>query len=61
MMPGRRSSSVVSSNVIYFYEKGQPFYGFTNFSPHPVLYEHNEYPTSEHLFQAMKVTWRLQV
>ncbi|KAG8854083.1 hypothetical protein FRB96_007789 [Tulasnella sp. 330] len=50
----RRSSSVVPPNVIYFYEKGQPYYSFTNFSPHPVLYEHKEYPTSEHLFQAMK-------
>lgn len=42
-------------SVIMFYEKDQPYYGFTNFSPHPVVYQNKKYPTSEHLFQAMKV------
>ncbi|EGN95184.1 hypothetical protein SERLA73DRAFT_187510 [Serpula lacrymans var. lacrymans S7.3] len=39
---------------ILFYDKGKPHYGFTNFSPHPILYKRKRYPTSEHLFQAMK-------
>lgn len=41
---------------IYFYHKHQPYYGFTNFSPHPVVYSGKKYPTSEHLFQALKVS-----
>jgi diaminohydroxyphosphoribosylaminopyrimidine deaminase/5-amino-6-(5-phosphoribosylamino)uracil reductase len=40
---------------ILFYHRNDPYYGFTNFSPHPVQYNGKEYPTSEHLFQAFKV------
>jgi len=40
---------------ILFYHKHQPYYGFTNFSPHPVKYKGKQYPTSEHLFQSFKV------
>lgn len=40
---------------ILFYEKDAPYYGFTNFSPHPVEYRNAVYPTSEHLFQSFKV------
>ena len=36
-------------------EKHGPYYEFTNFSPHEVVYEGRRYPTSEHLFQAFKV------
>ncbi|TRM64453.1 hypothetical protein BD626DRAFT_491873 [Schizophyllum amplum] len=39
---------------ILFYHKHDPHYGFTNFSDHPVTYEGKVYPTSEHLFQALK-------
>ncbi|KAF8991533.1 hypothetical protein BDQ17DRAFT_1254835 [Cyathus striatus] len=39
---------------ILFYEKNMPYYSFTNFSPHPVVYQGKKYPTSEHLFQALK-------
>jgi len=39
---------------ILFYHKHEPFYGFTNFSPNPVIYRGKRYPTSEHLFQALK-------
>ncbi|KIK92350.1 hypothetical protein PAXRUDRAFT_830033 [Paxillus rubicundulus Ve08.2h10] len=39
---------------ISFYDKGKPYYEFTNFSPHDVLYKGKRYPTSEHLFQAFK-------
>ena len=40
---------------ILFYHKNDPYYGFTNFSPHPVMDGGKRYPTSEHLFQASKV------
>lgn len=40
---------------ILFYHKHDPYYGFTNFSPHPVIYNGKKYPTSEHLFQSFKV------
>ena len=40
---------------ILFYHKHDPHYGFTNFSPHPVMYKGKRYPTSEHLFQSFKV------
>jgi len=50
------SSSKPSSprTRILFYHKGDPYYGFTNFSPHPVIYKGKKYPTSEHLFQSFK-------
>lgn len=41
---------------IYFYNREDPYYGFTNFSSHPVKYEGKVYPTSEHLFQSFKVS-----
>jgi len=40
---------------ILFYHKHEPHYGFTNFSNHSVKYEGRVYPTSEHLFQSLKV------
>lgn len=44
---------------ISFYNKNKPFYEFTNFSPHDVIYGGKRYPTSEHLFQSFKVSQRL--
>lgn len=41
---------------IYFYNREDPYYGFTNFSPHEVKYKGKVYPTSEHLFQSFKVS-----
>jgi hypothetical protein len=43
------------SRAILFYHKHEPHYGFTNFSNHAVKYENRVYPTSEHLFQSLKV------
>ena len=43
------------SRAILFYHKHEPHYGFTNFSNHAVKYEGRTYPTSEHLFQSLKV------
>lgn len=39
---------------ILFYNKHEPYYEFTNFSPHDVVYAGKRYPTSEHLFQSFK-------
>ncbi|EKM52566.1 uncharacterized protein PHACADRAFT_66300, partial [Phanerochaete carnosa HHB-10118-sp] len=39
---------------ILFYERGQPYYEFTNFAPYTVEFDGKVYPTSEHLFQAYK-------
>ncbi|KAJ7757552.1 hypothetical protein B0H16DRAFT_1537045 [Mycena metata] len=40
--------------VILFYEQRNPYYSFTNLSPHAVAFNGEMYPTSEHLFQAFK-------
>ena len=40
---------------IFFYHEHEPYFGFTNFSHHPVGYKGIMYPTSEHLFQCLKV------
>ena len=55
--PGRHLSSPQSAErpPIFFYHKHDPHYGFTNFSDHPVSYQRMVYPTSEHLFQSLKV------
>ncbi|KAG8826454.1 hypothetical protein FRC17_008226 [Serendipita sp. 399] len=61
--PKRADSPVQSSGSkgkgnkpIYFYDKSDPHYGFTNFSPHTVNYLGKRYPTSEHAFQAHKAS-----
>ncbi|KAG6374827.1 hypothetical protein JVT61DRAFT_4212 [Boletus reticuloceps] len=41
---------------ILFYHVRDPYYGFTNFSPDLVEYRGKQYPTSEHLFQSLKVS-----
>ncbi len=54
----RQSRFAVTSpttNRILFYDKDKPYYFFTNFSAHPVVYNGERYPTSEHLFQSFKV------
>lgn len=43
---------------ILFHDKRKPHYGFTNLSKHNVFYDGKLYPTSEHLFQALKVRGR---
>ncbi|KAL0574141.1 hypothetical protein V5O48_007804 [Marasmius crinis-equi] len=51
---GRPTTSSNGNPMIYFYHKHDPYYGFTNFSPHPIAYNGELYPTSEHLFQSFK-------
>lgn len=41
-------------DAIFFYEKGQPFYEFSNFPFYPIMIERQIYPTTEHYFQAQK-------
>lgn len=41
--------------VIKFHDATQAHYGFANSSPHPVVYKRRTYPTSEHLFQSLRV------
>ena len=52
---GSNSKPSSARTRILFYHKSDPYYGFTNFSPHPVIYKGKKYPTSEHLFQSFKV------
>lgn len=49
------TSPLLPHGRILFYHKHEPYYGFTNFSPHAVYYHNKSYPTSEHLFQSLKV------
>lgn len=42
-------------NEILFYDQAKKYYEFTNFSPHPIRYNMKDYPSSEHLFQSLKV------
>jgi len=51
--PSKRASPVYPQRI-YFYRREDPYYGFTNFSPHPVEHNGRVYPTSEHLFQSFK-------
>ena len=51
----RKRPQTTNRPKILFYNKHEPYYGFTNFSPHPVMYRGKRYPTSEHLFQSLKV------
>lgn len=53
--PHRGSPRTPTRHRILFYHRHDPHYGFTNFSPHPVMYQGKRYPTSEHLFQSFKV------
>lgn len=49
-----RSPRAPLRRQILFYNRGEPYYEFTNFSEHPVKYNGKRYPTSEHLFQSFK-------
>jgi ribA/ribD-fused uncharacterized protein len=48
------TSTAIARRQVLFYHRHNPHYGFTNFSPHPVMYRGKKYPTSEHLFQSFK-------
>lgn len=60
--PARQAGAVVPEppKCILFYYANDPFSGLTNFSPDPVDYRGKRYPTSEHLFQSLKVSNELR-
>jgi N-glycosidase YbiA len=41
-------------NAIYFYNRGEPYYEFTNFYPHQITIDGKPWPSSEHYYQAQK-------
>ncbi len=49
-----KTSRLVSDKPVYFYDKNEPHYSFTNFSPHGFELDGHYWPTSEHYFQAQK-------
>eukprot|EP00731_Ephydatia_muelleri_P002171 Em0001g2171a len=42
------------TDPIRFYERGQPYFEFTNFAEYPIQLDGKTWPTSEHYFQAQK-------
>jgi hypothetical protein len=53
--PEQHDEASQPPSLILFYDKNEPYYSFTNFAPDPVYFNQQRYPTSEHLFQALKV------
>ena len=58
-MPKRRKQDTTSSEssddeVIKFYSKDEPYYEFSNFYLADIEYKGKIYPSSEHLYQALK-------
>jgi len=49
-----RATTQSPSQPILFYNHYEPYFEFTNFSPHPIRFAGEVYPTAEHLFQAHK-------
>ena len=41
-------------NQVWFYNRGEPYYEFTNFFPCIVFIDGRDWPTTEHYFQAQK-------
>ena len=48
------SGTSTSGNKIQFYNRGEPYYEFTNFYPCSVFIDGKSWPTTEHYFQAQK-------
>ncbi|KAL5516930.1 hypothetical protein EMCRGX_G002381 [Ephydatia muelleri] len=42
------------NNEILFYNRGERYFEFTNFAEYPILLDDEEWPTTEHYFQAQK-------
>ena len=49
-----RSSPKMSTESIKFYNRGEPYYEFTNFYPAPVIIDDQHWSSTEHYFQAQK-------
>ena len=52
--PSTMPSARYGSNTIRFYNRGEPYYEFTNFYPCRVIIDGKIWPTTEHYFQAQK-------
>ncbi|EKM52577.1 uncharacterized protein PHACADRAFT_261084, partial [Phanerochaete carnosa HHB-10118-sp] len=50
----RRPFQSQTGSPIYFYDRHELYFEFTNFASYSVRYNGKRYPTSEHLFQAQK-------
>ena len=48
------ATSFSTSNAIKFYNRGEPYYEFTNFYPCKVFIDGKTWPTTEHYFQGQK-------
>ncbi|KAK7007651.1 DUF1768-domain-containing protein [Favolaschia claudopus] len=53
-IPKLKIKSVPRQSVSFHAKRKDKYHCFTNFSPHRILYDGKEYPTSEHLYQAFK-------
>lgn len=45
---------IADSRPIFFYNKGEAYYEFTNFADYPIVLDGARWNTSEHYFQAQK-------
>ena len=54
MLTRSRIRSSLDGGPIRFYERGQPYFEFTNFAEFPIQLDGKTWPTSEHYFQAQK-------
>ena len=53
-LPGATGYGRSNSSQIRFYNRGEPYYEFTNFYPCTVVIDNKSWPTTEHYFQAQK-------
>ena len=58
---GRTGDRGRGEDNVNFYERGAPFYEFSNFAEYPIHIQGVKYPTSEHYFQSQKYTHRPQL
>ncbi len=53
-MPSAKNCWLNIPGAIYFYESGKPYFEFTNFARYPVVLDGEQWPTTEHYYQAQK-------
>ena len=53
-MASRQKKNVRSTGPIYFYNKDEPYYEFTNFAHYHVTIDNKVWLTTEHYFQGQK-------
>jgi len=55
LRPEATAPNEIKPRIYFKSSHHDPYYGFTHYSPHPVTYLGEKYPTSQHLFQAIQV------